>query len=147
VTEAFPAKKLWPALRYRTPILPSAATIRRAELLEIGSFRKRTIEDWDLWFRIMQKYGQKSFQDVPGCVVRYRRWEGSLSSRHINISNGVLELVNDLLLNDLKGIERVVWKRKIEARIHYELCDHSILSRRFPASDPTRSCSCTWTAS
>jgi glycosyltransferase involved in cell wall biosynthesis len=29
---AFPARKLWPALRYRTPILPSTSVIRRSAL-------------------------------------------------------------------------------------------------------------------
>lgn len=36
---AFPADKLWPAIRYRTPILPSAAIIRRSALEEVGGFR------------------------------------------------------------------------------------------------------------
>ena len=49
---AFPAKDLWPAIRYRTPILPSTAIVRRSALLEIGGFRRfYGTDDWDLWFR------------------------------------------------------------------------------------------------
>ncbi len=44
----FPARELWPALRYRSPVLPSTATIRRSVLLAAGGFRKVFIEDWDL---------------------------------------------------------------------------------------------------
>jgi glycosyltransferase involved in cell wall biosynthesis len=57
----FPAKDLWPALRYRSPILPSTVMIRRTALIEIGGFRKfYTTDDWDLWFRLVRRYSPRN---------------------------------------------------------------------------------------
>jgi hypothetical protein len=33
----------------------------------------------------------------------------------------MLELIHQTLLTDLSGLERLLWKRRIEARIHHEL--------------------------
>jgi len=118
---AFPAKKLWPALRYRTPILPSTATISRSALMEVGLFRKVAIEDWDLWFRLVLMYGVPGFQEIPESLLLYRRWEGSYSTQHLKISRGMLELMDDILLKDLSPLSKYLWRRRIEARIHHEL--------------------------
>ena len=117
----FPARELWPALRYRSPILPSTTTIRRSALLEVGGFRQIFIEDWDLWFRLVRKYSAAAFQELPESLLLYRRWDGNATNNHIRYANGMLDLIDHTLLEDLSGIERVIWKRKIEARIHHEL--------------------------
>ena len=66
---AFPASELWPALRYRSPILPSTATILRGALLDAGGFRKVFIEDWDLWFRLVRRHSAAAFQELPECLA------------------------------------------------------------------------------
>jgi glycosyltransferase involved in cell wall biosynthesis len=118
---AFPARELWPALRYRSPILPSTTTIRRSALLEVGGFRKVFIEDWDLWFRLVRRYSAAAFQELSESLLHYRRWDGNATNNHIRYAKGMLDLIDHTLLEDLSGIERVIWKRKIEARIHHEL--------------------------
>jgi len=40
---AFPARDLWPALRYRTPILPSSAMVRRSALRQTASWPRSVI--------------------------------------------------------------------------------------------------------
>jgi glycosyltransferase involved in cell wall biosynthesis len=117
----FPARNLWPALRYRSPILPSTATILRSALLALGGFRKVLIEDWDLWFRMVRRYSAAAFQELPESLLLYRRWDGNATNNHIRYANGMLELMEQTLLSDLAGLERLLWKRRIEARIHHEL--------------------------
>ena len=118
---AFPAKELWPALRYRSPILPSTATIRRSALLAVGGFRKVFIEDWDLWFRLIRRHSAAVFHEIPESLLLYRRWDGNATNNHVRYANGMLELMDHTLLSDLSGLERQLWKRRIEARIHHEL--------------------------
>jgi glycosyltransferase involved in cell wall biosynthesis len=118
---AFPAKKLWPALRYRTPILPSTATVSREAVIDIGLFRKVTIEEWDLWFRLMSKYGRDGFQDIPEDLILYRKWEGSVSTQYLRTSQGMLNLMDDLLLSGLSPVGKHLWRRRIESRVHHEL--------------------------
>jgi glycosyltransferase involved in cell wall biosynthesis len=118
---AFPARELWPALRYRSPILPSTTTLQRSALLEVGGFRNVVIEDWDLWFRLVRRHSAAVFQELPESLLLYRRWEGNATNNHIRYANGMLDLVRETLLEDLSGLERVIWRRKIEARIHHEL--------------------------
>lgn len=118
---AFPARDLWPALRYRSPILPSTTTIRRSALLAVGGFRKAVIEDWDLWFRLIKSHSAAAFQEIPESLLLYRRWDGNATNNHLRYANGMLELADHTLLNDLSGLKRLLWKRRIEARIHHEL--------------------------
>jgi glycosyltransferase involved in cell wall biosynthesis len=118
---AFPASELWPALRYRSPILPSTTTIRRSELLAAGGFRKVFIEAWDLWFRLIRTHSAAAFQDLPESLLLYRRWDGNATNHHVRYADGMLELIHQTLLTDLSGLERLLWKRRIEARIHHEL--------------------------
>jgi glycosyltransferase involved in cell wall biosynthesis len=118
---AFPAHRLWPALRYRSPILPSTTTIRRNELLAGGGFHKVFIEDWDLWFRLIRTHSASGFREIPESLLLYRRWDGNSTNNHIKYANGMLALTGQTLLNDLSGLERLLWKRRIEARIHHEL--------------------------
>jgi glycosyltransferase involved in cell wall biosynthesis len=119
---AFPARNLWPALRYRTPILPSTAIIRRSALQEIGGFRKSyCIDDWNLWFRLVRRYSPSAFQEVPQSLTMYRWWENNISKNFMPKTEGVLEMLDTLLLEDLTGFQRELWKRRIEARVYYGL--------------------------
>jgi glycosyltransferase involved in cell wall biosynthesis len=119
---AFPARKLWPALRYRTPVLPSTAIIRRSALEEIGGFKKiYCIDDWNLWFRLVRRYSSSAFQEVPESLTLYRWWDNNESKNFMPLTVAVLGMLDSLLLADLTGARKRLWKRKIEARIYYGL--------------------------
>ena len=117
----FPANKLWPALRYRSPILPSTSIVRRDALLEAGCFRKITTEDWDLWFRLIRRYPVTAFQEVPESLLLYRQREDSLSKKFIAMSTAKFLLLDTQLLDGLDGLSKVIWKRKIEARFLHDM--------------------------
>ena len=120
--DAFPAKELWPAIRYRTPILPSTAVIRRSALQEIGGFEKvYCVDDWNLWFRLVRRYSAGAFREVPESLTMYRWWENNESKKFMAVAEAALGLMDTLLLSDLTGIKRLIWRRIIEARIYYGL--------------------------
>lgn len=115
----FPARELWPALRYRTPILPSTAIVRRSALLEIGGFRKfYCTDDWDLWFRLIQRYTPSAFQEIPESLTLYRWWENNESKNFMPMAGQVLTMLDSFLLDGLTGFKRALWKRRIEARVY-----------------------------
>jgi glycosyltransferase involved in cell wall biosynthesis len=117
---AFPAKKLWPALRYRTPILPSTSIIRRSALEEIGGFlHLYCVDDWNMWFRLIQRYSSTAFKEHPESLTLYRWGESNTSRNFMPIAEVVIEMLDKVLVQDLRGIKRAVWKRRIEARIYY----------------------------
>ncbi|SFS16770.1 Glycosyltransferase involved in cell wall bisynthesis [Granulicella pectinivorans] len=119
---SFPAQELWPALRYRTPILPSTALVRRSALIEIGGFKNvYCVDDWSLWFRLVQRYSKDAFQEVAESLTLYRWWENNESKNVLPMTGAALSLLDTLLLSDLKGIPRAMWKRRVEARLFYRL--------------------------
>jgi len=117
----FPARDLWPAMRYRSPILPSTATILRSALLSVGGFRQVFIEDWDLWFRMILEYGAAGFQETSESLVLYRQRERSFTKKHVEVTNGMLNMVDSLLLSGLSNPARFLWRQRIQARMHHEL--------------------------
>jgi glycosyltransferase involved in cell wall biosynthesis len=118
----FPARDLWPALRYRTPILPSTSIVRRSALLEIGGFHKvYCVDDWSLWFRLVRRYSVESFQELPESLTLYRWWENNEVKNFVPIAKASLELLDTLLLEDLSGFKKKIWRRIVEARIYYGL--------------------------
>lgn len=119
---AFPAKDLWPALRYRTPILPSTAIIRRSALIEIGGFvQLYCVDDWSLWFRLVRRYSAAAFQEMPESLTMYRWWENNTSKNFRGVSKAALDLTDSLLLADLKGFRRWLWERRIRAKVYYNI--------------------------
>jgi hypothetical protein len=70
---------------------------------------------------LIRKHSAASFQEIPESLLLYRRWDGNATNNHLRYANGMLELMDDTLLSDLSGLERLLWKRRIEARIHHEL--------------------------
>ena len=119
---AFPASRLWPALRYRTPILPSTSIIRRSALLEIGGFQKLyCIDDWNLWFRLVRRFSPHAFKEVPRSLTLYRWWQNNESRNFMPVQQAVLDMLDTLLLDGLTGVQRWHWRRRIQARIYYGL--------------------------
>lgn len=127
-SDFFPSSNLWPALRYRSPILPSTCIIRRAALLEVGGFRTLPAEDWDMWFRLIRRYSAAAFHGLPESLLFYRQWENNLSKRYLNMAKGRLILLDNLLLEDLSGSRKIIWKRKIEAKTFFNI---SVAMREF----------------
>jgi glycosyltransferase involved in cell wall biosynthesis len=119
---AFPSEKLWPALRYRQPILPSTAVVKKDALVKAGMFalskRRYFAEDWDLWFRL---FPIGRFTHLPECLTLYRIWDANTSKNFMQFADANLELSDTLLLSDLRGIRRAVWKRRLEAKIYHEV--------------------------
>jgi glycosyltransferase involved in cell wall biosynthesis len=122
---AFPSRDLWPALRYRQPVLPSTCIVQRSALLEVGGFtrapRRYFPEDWDLWFRLIRRYSADAFLGIPESLTMYRWWENNLSKNFMPMADASLEMLDHLLVDDLTGIRKTLWKRRIEARIYYRL--------------------------
>jgi GT2 family glycosyltransferase len=54
-------------------MLPSAVFVRRSALLEVGTFDERIDheEDWDLWFRLHERYGLSAFATTTAPVCYY----------------------------------------------------------------------------
>ena len=118
----FPAQGLWPAIRYRTPILPSTAIIRRSALEEVGGFTNvYCVDDWDLWFRLLRRYTTRAFYGISETLTRYRQWDNNESKKYEPVARTVLQLTDDLLLSDLRGVSRWLWKQRIEARVYFSL--------------------------
>ena len=118
----FPARDLWPAIRYRTPILPSTAIVRRSALVEIGGLRHVPYaDDWDMWFRLVRRYTPRAFREIRDSLTVYRWWENNTSKEFMGLTRSVLELSDALLLDDLVGVRRAIWKRRIEARMFYKM--------------------------
>lgn len=116
----FPARELWPAIRYRTPILPSTSIVRRSALLEIGGFQTiYVVDDWHLWFRMIRRFGTGAFQEMPEALTLYRWWENNESRNFMPMLRASLELLDMLLLEDLQGMRCALWKRKCEARLYH----------------------------
>jgi glycosyltransferase involved in cell wall biosynthesis len=120
-TTAFPAKDLWPALRYRSSILPSTSMVRRSALLDVGGFRSVTTEDWDLWFRLVRRYSSRAFQEIPQSLILYRQVDSSLSKKFMNMARGSMHMLDNVTLEDLSGFAKSLWRRKIEAKIYFSL--------------------------
>jgi glycosyltransferase involved in cell wall biosynthesis len=120
---SFAARDLWPAIRYRTPILPSTAIVRRSAFQEVGGFNPKYHygEDWDLWFRLVRRYSARAFLDLPEALTLYRCWENNATSKFMRTADGTLQLLDSVLLQDLSGVEKRLWKRRIESRIYYHL--------------------------
>jgi glycosyltransferase involved in cell wall biosynthesis len=123
VAPVFPARNLWPALRYRTPILPSTSIVRRSALEEIEAFNgwTNTGEDWQLWFCLVRRFGKDAFDDVPESLTFYRCWENNATKNFRRFASGTLDLLDSLLLEDLTGWRKYLWKRRIEARIYFHI--------------------------
>jgi glycosyltransferase involved in cell wall biosynthesis len=91
------------------------ATIRRDTLVRIGMFDEnlRSVEDFDLWLRIVQSGGRIVYHREP--LARYRKRMGSLSSNAIAMGNSVLEVLTKArAMPTLNASERA----EIEAAYH-----------------------------
>jgi glycosyltransferase involved in cell wall biosynthesis len=118
VREAPPAEKLWPALRYSNPISPSSVLLKRSAFDVIGGFdeRHRGTEDWEAWVRL---HWVGEFVGLIEPLTNYRVAPGSLSSDATHMFKDFLPMVERTLVQDLRGVRRWAWKRRILASQAY----------------------------
>jgi glycosyltransferase involved in cell wall biosynthesis len=121
---AMPTSALWPTLRYRTTFHVASALSHRDTLLECGGFdlSLHADQDWELWIRFLRLHTVQAFAAVTEPVTIYRMVSGSLSD---NIMAMVAEhqiLLDRILLVDLTGIQRLLWRRRILAKFFYDAC-------------------------
>lgn len=100
-------------------IPPSAVLVRRDTLLQVGGFSEvqRGCEDWDLWFRLRK---QGRFLSVASPDTVYRESLGGLSSNPEHMYQDFLRMLDRLLLDDLSGYQRQLWRRRILSYQQYK---------------------------
>jgi glycosyltransferase involved in cell wall biosynthesis len=118
---AFSPEKLWPALRFRSPIVPSTAVIRKSALVEAGYFNTsfRICDDWYCWLSFVRRYSATAFDAANEPLCIYRVSEGSLSKRTLEMLNEIERIVQDST-SDLPPISRSLWRRRSLSRHYYE---------------------------
>jgi glycosyltransferase involved in cell wall biosynthesis len=107
-------------LRLTNPgIPPSSVMVRRETLIEVGGFSEvqRGCEDWDMWFRL-RKMGR--FSIVPAPVTIYRESLGGLSSNAEHMFQDFTRMLDRLLLSDLHGHQRWLWRKRILSYQQYK---------------------------
>jgi glycosyltransferase involved in cell wall biosynthesis len=120
--EAFPSTKLWPALRYRSPILPSTVLLRRDSFLAVGGFDAslRVAEDWDLWLKLLHACSPAAFHGIDEVLSDYTLVEGSLSHDPMRLFETKMGMLEDRLLVGTGALERLRWRREIRAFFHID---------------------------
>jgi glycosyltransferase involved in cell wall biosynthesis len=114
---------LWPTLRWCNPgIPPSSVLLRRSALdqLERGfDERQMGSEDWNLWFRLVAK---GSFCVCPEPLTDYRSSSGGLSGDAHHMYNDFMKMLDDVLLADMSGLKRTLWRRRIISYQAFKAC-------------------------
>lgn len=117
----FPPAKLWPALRYRSPILPSSVVVQKSALLRVGGFDAMLpqAEDWDLTFRLFRAHPAGSFGATTEALCCYRRWGGNQTNNQLVLLRAI-EQVIETVTSDLHGPRKWLWRRQILGRAYSE---------------------------
>ncbi|MGB0064626.1 MAG: glycosyltransferase family A protein [Terracidiphilus sp.] len=105
------AKKM---LRYSNPITASSVLVRRQAVLDLGGFNVAAppCEDWELWARLLP-IGQ--FVAVEDPLTQYWLSPQSSSASPERMLAATSRIMEETLLNGLKGIPRFAWRRRIWA--------------------------------
>jgi glycosyltransferase involved in cell wall biosynthesis len=101
-------------LRYRNPITPSSALVRRDAVEQDGGFREdiRACEDWEMWVRL-QRVGQ--FEAVSDPLTDYYIYPNSLSANPEKMLEALDRIIDTTLVADLRGFDRWAWRCRIRA--------------------------------
>jgi glycosyltransferase involved in cell wall biosynthesis/O-antigen/teichoic acid export membrane protein len=112
-------------LRYRNPITPSSALVKRSAVLQTGGFREdiHACEDWEMWVRLLP-FGQ--FERVTDTLTDYYVHPGSISASPERMLRALDRIIDTTLLAGLQGLERWVGKRKI---LSAQLCSAGLIAR------------------
>ena len=108
-------------MRLRNPFPPSVVMARRESLLALGGFDARlrgaSCEDWDLVVRFISRHG---IVDVDEPLANYYEVETSNSLRKYRLMlANTLAIVEPTLLSGLTGLDRALWRRRIEATLYH----------------------------
>lgn len=69
--------------RRRNPLNHPAVILRRQAVLAVGSYRSRPgFEDYDLWLRLLARWGPECLANLPQPLVRARVGRAHLARRH-----------------------------------------------------------------
>jgi glycosyltransferase involved in cell wall biosynthesis len=91
---AFPAQRQDLAI-LRSNFVFGAGALRADAFTTVGGYRPglRFAEDWDLFIRLLLSGHLAGLIDLP--LYEYRRSEGSLTGREVDLAIGVLEVLNE----------------------------------------------------
>jgi glycosyltransferase involved in cell wall biosynthesis len=126
--------KFWPLSevarrhRYTSLFLPSTVLLRRDAFDAAGGFDPAypTLEDWEMWLKLAERYSTSAFAAVPTPLVMYRRVPGSLSSKITPIIKETRPIVEKRSLYHTSGITRILLRRRILSFCAY---DHALTLR------------------
>jgi hypothetical protein len=109
------------AMRLRNPFPPTVMVARRDALLALGGFdeklRGASCEDWDLNVRFLSRF---AVVDLDESLANYYDMVTSNSARHYErMLANTLAIVEPTLLQGLGGVERVVWRNRIESALYH----------------------------
>jgi glycosyltransferase involved in cell wall biosynthesis len=114
---------LWPTLRWCNPsVPPSSVLLRRSALDKLGGGfdeRQSGSEDWNLWFRLI---ATGPFCVCPEPLTDYRCSSGGLSGDAHHMYNDFMKMLDDVLLADLTGLRRALWRRRIISYQAFKAC-------------------------
>jgi len=110
-------------LRWCNPgITPSSVLLRRSALEGLnGGFDERQMgsEDWNMWFRLIVK-GPFCICSEP--LTDYRSSAGGLSGDADHMYNDFMKMLDDVLLADMTGLRRALWRRRIMSYQAFKAC-------------------------
>ena len=110
-------------LRWCNPgIPPSSVLLRRSAIEELESgFDERQMgsEDWNMWFRLIVK---GPFCICPEPLTDYRSAPGGLSGDADHMYNDFMKMLDDVLLADMTGLRRALWRRRIMSYQAFKAC-------------------------
>jgi hypothetical protein len=117
-----PPADIWPALRWRSPVNTSSALVRRDALLRVGCFDVafRVAQDWNLWYRLYRDNPPGSFGAVFEPLCFYRRWSGNVTNSPMGLLRAGEQMM-ETATADLRGPGRWLWRRRLLARVRFEV--------------------------
>jgi len=101
-------------LRYRNPITTSTVLARRDALQLVKGFREDVsgVEDWDLWMR-MRSTGE--YVGIDSALAHYYVSSQGYSVNAERTLRALELIMEETLLDGLKGFERWAWRRRIRS--------------------------------
>ena len=107
--------------RLGTPFPPSVVLLHKAEMLALGGFveyLRTSCEDWEMFARFVSTY---PVVDIADPAVNYYESEGSSSLKNARqMMEHSLSIVEPALLCGLKGLDRILWRRRIRSIIYHQ---------------------------
>lgn len=114
---------LSPTLRWCNPGLPpSSALLRKSAVNRLGGGFDEDLlgsEDWNFWFRLK---AEGSFCVCPEPLTYYQTSPTGLSGNADLLYNDFMKMLDDVLLADMTGLRRALWRRRIISYQAFKAC-------------------------